>query len=234
MNYKRIYDQLIQKRIDNPITRKEQYVECHHVIPKSEGGSDNEDNLVNLTAREHYVAHLLLARIYDDYNMWCSLWGLSNKWGRRRSCQQYVISSRQYERVRIEFAKRHSKLLKSRPTPQACLDALKRSWARPSKGMKGKHHSEATKRKMSKSKRGLRWKNTVPYSEEHRAKTAESKRGREWWHKDGKMKHSRECPGEGWERGMLKMYNNGITTVMASGCPVGFVQGRLPKKVNKT
>ena len=87
---------------------------------------------------------------------------------------------------------------------------------------------------MSKIKRGSRWKQTVPYSEEHRAKTAESKRGRVWWHKDGKMKHLRECPGEGWERGMLKMYNNGITTVMAAECPDGFVQGRHHRKVNKT
>ena len=229
----RIYDQLIEKRRREPLSRADGYVERHHIVPRSEGGSDDETNLVNLTAREHYVAHLLLAKIYDDHKMWCSLWGLSNKWGRHRSCQHYVITSRQYERVRVEFAKRHSKLLKSRPTPQACYDALKRGLKKSTR-MLGKHHTEETKKKMSLSKIGLRWKQTVPYSDEHRAKTAESKRGREWWHKNGKMKHSRECPGEGWERGMLKMYNNGITTVMAAECPDGFVQGRHHKKVNKT
>lgn len=30
---------------------------------------NDKSNLVNLTAREHYVAHLLLAKIYNDWNM---------------------------------------------------------------------------------------------------------------------------------------------------------------------
>jgi len=34
--------------------------EIHHIIPKSLGGSDNKENLVLLTAREHYIAHWLL------------------------------------------------------------------------------------------------------------------------------------------------------------------------------
>lgn len=235
MDYKRIYDQLIQKRRDNPITRKEQYVECHHVVPRSEGGSDSEDNLVNLTAREHYFAHMLLARIYDDYNMWCSLWGLSNKWGRHRSCQHYVITSRHYERVRVEFAKRHSKLMKSRPIPQACYDALKRGLKKSTR-MLCKHHTEETKKKISLSRTGLRWKNTVPYSKEHRRKTSESKVGRVWWNNGHEMKHSMECPGEGWTRGMFHFYTDGVVTILAGSCPEGFHAGKAKrlKKVNKT
>ena len=38
------------------------YTEKHHIVPRSMGGSDKKDNLVDLTAREHYIAHLLLTR----------------------------------------------------------------------------------------------------------------------------------------------------------------------------
>lgn len=40
------------------------YHEQHHIIPRSEGGDDSLSNLVRLTAREHFVAHWLLYRIY--------------------------------------------------------------------------------------------------------------------------------------------------------------------------
>lgn len=39
------------------------YYERHHIIPKSLGGSNNKDNLVLLTAKEHYICHLLLPKM---------------------------------------------------------------------------------------------------------------------------------------------------------------------------
>lgn len=36
--------------------------ERHHILPRSMGGSDESDNLVNLTMREHYICHLLLTK----------------------------------------------------------------------------------------------------------------------------------------------------------------------------
>ena len=69
MTYSAIYCALISKRLENPITKNDCYCETHHIIPKSEGGSNDKSNLVNLTAREHYIAHLLLWKIYKDYKM---------------------------------------------------------------------------------------------------------------------------------------------------------------------
>jgi len=46
------------KSIDKP-----GYTELHHIIPKSLGGSDDSDNLVKLTAKEHYIAHRLLCKM---------------------------------------------------------------------------------------------------------------------------------------------------------------------------
>jgi hypothetical protein len=62
MNYQKHYDLLIEKAKNRTITG---YVERHHIIPKCIGGTNKKENLVNLTPEEHYIAHLLLAKIYS-------------------------------------------------------------------------------------------------------------------------------------------------------------------------
>lgn len=61
MNYQKIYESLIENARHRTLNG---YAERHHVIPKCIGGSDDKDNLVNLTPEEHYVAHQLLVKIY--------------------------------------------------------------------------------------------------------------------------------------------------------------------------
>lgn len=61
MDYQKHYDRLTQ-RARNRIL--EGYKESHHVIPKCLGGSDDPENLVDLTPEEHYVAHQLLVKIH--------------------------------------------------------------------------------------------------------------------------------------------------------------------------
>ena len=61
MNYGRIYHQLISRAQ----TREDYYqiTEWHHVIPRSEGGSNKKTNKVELTPKEHHLAHLLLVKM---------------------------------------------------------------------------------------------------------------------------------------------------------------------------
>ena len=96
MNYQRIYDSLIS----NAQSRKETsgYTEIHHIHPKSLGGTDDEDNLVTLTAKEHYVAHHLLYLIYKDTEYaqpmafaWHCM-SVMNKTGNRYSATKYSIA----------------------------------------------------------------------------------------------------------------------------------------------
>jgi hypothetical protein len=63
MNYKKIYNQIIERRKFNFYNG---YTELHHIIPRSLGGSDDKENLVNLSAREHFICHLLLIKIYSS------------------------------------------------------------------------------------------------------------------------------------------------------------------------
>lgn len=65
MNYKKHYEALCYGRQTLcRIKTEKEYYELHHIVPKSLGGQDTESNLVMLTAREHYIAHLLLYNMY--------------------------------------------------------------------------------------------------------------------------------------------------------------------------
>ena len=58
--YTKWYNQIIYHRTAN---RAGGYTERHHIIPKSMGGTNHSDNLVALTAREHFVCHWLLTKM---------------------------------------------------------------------------------------------------------------------------------------------------------------------------
>jgi hypothetical protein len=65
MNYSIIYSDLMDRA--NKADRVKgtgEYYESHHVIPRCLGGSDDKNNLVLLSAREHFLAHWMLCRIY--------------------------------------------------------------------------------------------------------------------------------------------------------------------------
>lgn len=99
MDYKLHYNTIVNRGRNRVLSG---YKESHHVIPKCLGGSDEVDNLVDLTAREHYVAHILLAKIYGG-----KLWHAVNYMGRIKR-----YSNRHYERARLE----HSKLVSANNT----------------------------------------------------------------------------------------------------------------------
>jgi hypothetical protein len=59
MNYEQHYNILCSSRQQ----RKQDFstfYEKHHIVPRCKGGTDDPSNLVYLTPREHYIAHLLL------------------------------------------------------------------------------------------------------------------------------------------------------------------------------
>lgn len=69
LNYQVIYNQLVQRGKERASTRTEAnlllngYCEEHHIHPRCLGGDDAKENLVFLTAAEHFVAHQLLVKI---------------------------------------------------------------------------------------------------------------------------------------------------------------------------
>lgn len=90
--------------VDRAANREVQgYTETHHIVPKSLGGTDASSNLVKLTAREHFICHLLLIKMVDDtvkYKMVYAAWQQS----RPRPYTSLKVSSRIYEMLRMEMS----------------------------------------------------------------------------------------------------------------------------------
>lgn len=61
MNYTDIYWKIVRNAIerDYPI----EHYESHHIVPRSEGGSNKKSNKVRLTVKEHHLCHLCLIRM---------------------------------------------------------------------------------------------------------------------------------------------------------------------------
>jgi len=62
MDYKAVYEKLMQKARSRGDVAG--YSEKHHVVPRCLGGSNSKDNLVVLTAEEHFLAHQLLVKMH--------------------------------------------------------------------------------------------------------------------------------------------------------------------------
>lgn len=65
--YSTWYNRIIENA-KHRISIDSEYYEIHHIIPKCMNGSNTTQNLVKLTAREHYVCHILLVKMVDDKN----------------------------------------------------------------------------------------------------------------------------------------------------------------------
>ena len=126
-----------QRKLENT------YFEKHHIIPKCLGGSNRRDNLVCLTAREHFICHLLLPRMVDDsvakskmwYAAWC-LMAMSGSNGQRK----FKYGARSFATIREHRSQQVTKM------------------------RTGRKHTEETKRKIGEKSR-----NKV-YSDEYRQK----------------------------------------------------------------
>lgn len=194
MNYKKIYIDLVLKvESENRLKLKRDnenfiYYERHHIIPKCLGGENSADNLVLLTAREHFVAHKLLVEIYpNESGLIYSLLMLSTrKINNGNIIKDFVVSSREYERIKISSAQLKSGVPRSEET----LNKMKATRAENpppprsaeareaiSKRLTGITRSQETRDKMSEAKTG-----TI-FSEEHLRKLSIAKLGTEPWNK---------------------------------------------------
>lgn len=183
MNYLKIYTSLIQKGLDRESI--EGYFEKHHIIPKCLGGTNEQSNIVKLTAREHIIAHFLLVRIYPkNAKLKYAAWMMVN--GTRK--ERPTTSARMYEQAKLDFIKSPRKSNKGFKHSLATIErlrtitknrvALYNPWI-------GKTHKQSSKEKMSIVKIGkkaspetlIKLKLRPPLSQEARKKLAAYKLG---------------------------------------------------------
>lgn len=97
MNYSLIYQKIISNaNTEYRLRHKGIYYENHHIIPRCMGGGDEKDNLVLLTAKEHFIVHKLLTYIYPNNRKIVHAFSLMVYMNKRK----YKISSREYSYVR--------------------------------------------------------------------------------------------------------------------------------------
>lgn len=110
--YKKWYYQIISKAKTRIFA---DYYETHHIIPKCLGGTNYIENLVKLTAREHFICHWLLTKMVTGEARHKMLAALIRMSVQKNSNQQRIKpNGRLYEKIRSTWAKEHSKWLTGR------------------------------------------------------------------------------------------------------------------------
>lgn len=137
-----------------------EYHERHHILPKCMGGGNEEDNLIDLFAREHFIAHKLLVDENPDNNSPVYAYGCM-AWAINDNQERYEVTPEEYEEARIAL----SKSMKGKPKSEETKRKL-------SESKKGKPMSEGAKKKLSESLRGRE------LTDEHREKIGKALTGR--------------------------------------------------------
>lgn len=168
--YKQLYFKIIDKAKSENRDKKIAYYERHHIIPKSFICDDSDENLVLLTAREHFICHKLLTKCtLGEYRkkMFCALWAFNRK---SKNQQRRIINSRDYEYARKNISKIFSENRKGKPSGYS-LSVEQRE--KISQSLKGKPKSEKTKQQMKES-----WKKRGPRTIEHCKALSEASKGK--------------------------------------------------------
>lgn len=161
MNYLKAYCNLIRKAENR--THPKSYTEKHHIFPKSIYGNNNR--IVVLTGREHYIAHALLEKaLIKRYGkndkrtikMTVAFWCMNNQ----KTKNEY-LNSHLYESLRIRY-------IDSQKGKKISEEQKKKM----SKALKNRIFSEEHKRKLSEANKGKK------QSEEHRRKSSEVRKGK--------------------------------------------------------
>ena len=97
-----------------PKNRNLGYSEQHHILPRSifPEFEFDPDNLILLTAKEHYIAHHLLYRAFPkSYYMLRAFWGMCNGWQDSTTQDRFIpkSTSRIYSELRQAVSKEMSK-----------------------------------------------------------------------------------------------------------------------------
>jgi hypothetical protein len=111
--YKKWYDSIIAQATIRTTTLS--YSEDHHIIPRSLGGTNDSSNIVNLSAREHFICHMLLTKCTTGTDRHKMLYAANMMSQIARDYQhRYTPTSRLYEMLKKEFGRIHSERLLGR------------------------------------------------------------------------------------------------------------------------
>jgi len=152
------------------------YTETHHIQPRSLGGTDDIDNVVELTAREHFICHWLLVKMTTGKAHYKMLNALRMMRAEKHGQKRYItaITARVYESIKQEYSKLQSEKISGENNPM---------WGRTHTAEARKAISEKNTGKKLKKEQIARQvaaqtgRKRAPFSKEWRARMSESKCG---------------------------------------------------------
>jgi len=197
------YIKILESRMNNC---PDGYSENHHVVPKSLGGSNAKSNLVRLTAREHFIVHMLLMKCMSTKDGQIKMIHAAHRLIHGND-QRYVYNSRLYEAVKTTYSEVVSEKFKSwweAFTPE------ERSQMRSGENNPryGKECPDNVKTAISKANKGKQPRLGIKHTEESIAKMRlackNKNEGKRWYHSVelNKSTFAKECP-DGWNPGRL-------------------------------
>lgn len=101
MLYSKVYNDIISRARNRNL---QGYKERHHVIPKCLGGSNESDNLVDLTFREHFICHWLLVKMYPEEKKLIYAFSHMINFTHTNKQRANVLTSRHFELVKRYYA----------------------------------------------------------------------------------------------------------------------------------
>jgi len=171
--YTRIYYAIIEKAKSRPFSN-DVYTERHHIIPQSfyksrsktgwlSGDYNSKTNLINLTAKEHYICHLLLTKMTQGISLHKMVYAL-RRFAHSPKTKQF-INSRTYELI----SKLQSKSMTGRACPPETREKIRQA------NLKRLPASFETRQKLSQAAR-LR----KGFTPEGKSRVVESNKNRIW------------------------------------------------------
>lgn len=186
------YTKIIRFRLQNPLPENVDG-ELHHIVPKSCGGKDLQDNLIKLTVDEHVRCHRLLPEIYttgtEHRSMVYALHLLAVTRNNTVLSDEEILAARSEmseimkqktvpENVRKKISEHNKGKVFSAERRRHISEACK---GRPS-AFKGKHHNPESLRKIKEArKRQVSPTKGKRLSPEARRKMSEAKK--KYWEK---------------------------------------------------
>lgn len=148
----------------------EEYHETHHIAPKCMGGTNDKDNLIDLFAREHFIAHRLLALENPNNDKLVYAWSCM-AFVKGNNQERYELTPEEYEEARIAL----SQTMRNREISEETLENMRKAAKERSKNpifiekqrntqkkrfsipennpMFGKHHTEEARKKIGAATR---------------------------------------------------------------------------------
>jgi hypothetical protein len=191
--YTRWYQNIITKALQR--VNDDGYFEKHHVVPKSLGVTDDESNLVKLTAKEHFICHRLLVKMTEGKakkSMAFAVWQMSSQ-RNKVSKNRYKPSAQTYAKLKqqlsdackgVPLSEDHRQKMRGIPKSEEHKQKLRKPKSEETKqkisqARKGQtfgyKHSEETKQKIGAANKGSKVRVGTVHSEETKQRMREAR-----------------------------------------------------------